>query len=198
MPPKRRLNMGSGSEESNMESKRRSNVTALIPEAMQNIEKLKAKRDRDRREISKSFDAHIAGEKKGIENHYASKAKQKSAEAKDLLARYAEALEQRASIEKSIEEVVLNAREDLKELTIMLEAAYSGRYEQTRAAVGLFASVAPVTAKGVATANIPGSATDKSAGKEGRTLAGDSVYARDSAGQYEKERPENFLDQISW
>jgi hypothetical protein len=196
-------------------------------------EKFKAKRDRDRKQVSKSFNAYIAAEKKEIENHYASKAEERqvyspihtvsqlwppfylvykrnmrdhrkltrschrSAEAKDLLARYAEALEQRAAIEKSIEEVVSNAREDLKELTIVLEAAYSGRHEQVRAAVGSFASIAPVRTKGAITAN-PSIALDEGVERQKRPLAGDPAYATDVAGQYEKEYGENFMDHISW
>ncbi|KAI8954814.1 hypothetical protein F4801DRAFT_531705 [Xylaria longipes] len=199
MPPKRKHQVTVSSDsESDMVSLRRPKETAILPTIMRNIEMLKVKREDNRKGITAKFDAYISKKKKEIEDHYASEAKKKSAELKDLLTRYAHALEQRASIEKSIEDIVLNTRQGLNELSVVLEAAYSGRQQQTHAAAGSFSSIAPVPAKSTVSANptnplatttnIRNRAQADKGEKEGGGRNGDLAYAG----------KENVFDQILW
>ncbi|KAI1431007.1 hypothetical protein GGR50DRAFT_698420 [Xylaria sp. CBS 124048] len=216
MPPKRKRKDETPSDsesqsesESDVVSLSRPTATALLPELMQNIERLKSRRDRLRKTITKEFDAYAAGKKNDIGARYASKAEQRSSEAKDLLTRYAVALERRASIEKSIEGLVLNAREDVRELAIVLEAAYSGRRQQTNAAIGSFASPTLASAKGAAPTAVTtsGLSAKQSAfgtqgeyridGDEKEARAGNSVSDSNTQPQFGRPRG-NFFDRILW
>ncbi|KAI1131734.1 hypothetical protein F5Y10DRAFT_232958 [Nemania abortiva] len=191
MPPKRKPqdDISSGSE-SDPVVLQRPTVTEILPKVMQNIEMLTAKRDRGRKKISAGFDTYIAGRKKEIEERYTSEARKRSTEAKTLLTRYVEALEERASIEKSIEEMALDAREDLQELMIILEAAYSGRQQQCKAAAGSFASLEPVPAKGAAVNKVTPDMRDEiRAGKD---------YIGDTKRQDENQGRDYIFDEILW
>lgn len=100
-----------------------------------------------------------------------------------------------------------NSREDLRELTIVLEAAYSGRQQQATAAAGLFASIVPVPAKPAATelpspiedgtSGMQSKAWTNKVGKEIHTPNGDPAYAKDSKRRHQ-QRGESVFDQISW
>ncbi|KAI2636032.1 hypothetical protein GGS21DRAFT_61433 [Xylaria nigripes] len=212
MPPKRRRREETVSDSgSDVVFLHRPTATTLLPEVMQNIEQLKTKRARGRKKITEQFDAYAAKKKKDIDSHYASRAEQRSSEAKDLLTRYAEALEKRASIEKSIEEIVLNARENLRELSIVLGAAYSGRQRQTGSAIGSFASTTLTSPKGAAA---PAAVADSGSVPEKRGLdmqskshidrneehthAGNPAFARGVKTQYGKRRRESVFDRILW
>ncbi|KAI0450606.1 hypothetical protein F5B21DRAFT_490278 [Xylaria acuta] len=156
-------------------------------------EKIKAKRNDGFRGIAAKFDAYTSKKEKEIEDHYASEAKKKSAELKDLLTRYALALEQRASIEKSIEEIVLDTRKDINELSVLLKTAYSGRQQKSHAAAGSFSSIAPVPARGTASANptnprAAANMQNKAQADRSEEESRDHVYAG----------KENVFDQISW
>ncbi|KAI0863241.1 hypothetical protein F4860DRAFT_469208 [Xylaria cubensis] len=160
-------------------------------------EMLKAKRDRNRKDITAKFDAYTSKKKKDIEDCHASEAKKKSAELKDLLSRYLQALENRASIEKAIEDVVLQTRDHLNELNLVLDAAYSGRQQRSHAAAGSFSSIVPAPTKPTVSANpmnphvstnMQNKAQIDGGEKEGRVCNGDLAYA-------EKE---NVFDQITW
>ncbi|TGJ79391.1 hypothetical protein E0Z10_g9381 [Xylaria hypoxylon] len=142
MPPKRkrRDDVASDSEESDIVSLCRPTATALLP-----AETLKTKRDRGRKDIAANFDAYAAGKKKAIANHYASEAENRSTEAKALLTLYAEVIARRASIERSIKKLVSNSKSDRDELTILLKAVYTGRRGQLDTATG---SIAPIKPKG--------------------------------------------------
>ncbi|KAI1824472.1 hypothetical protein F4861DRAFT_255095 [Xylaria intraflava] len=211
MPPKRKRNDYTVSEsESDDVSLHRPTAMTLLPQVMQNIERLKARRDRFRKNITEQFDAFAAGKKKSIEAHYASKTEQRSSEARDLLTRYAEALKQRAAIEKSIEEIVLNAREDLRELTVVLEAAYSGRHQQANAAISSFTPTTLASAEDAAPATImdPGAAAEKNvlemcsesrSDKDAKeTRADDPDCARETEHLYRKRPKESIFDRILW
>ncbi|KAJ8133501.1 hypothetical protein O1611_g123 [Lasiodiplodia mahajangana] len=169
-------------------------ATTALPEVMRNIEMLKAKREAGRKKISAGFDAYIAGKKNEVEAHYTSKTKKRTSEVKELLTRYAEALEQRAAIEKSIEELVLDARDELQQLMIVLEAAYTGRQGQLKAATGSFASLLePVMVKTPAPDKDDANMQDEGrADKAGRNYAGDSKYQKENQGR------EDIFDRISW
>ncbi|KAI1192303.1 hypothetical protein F5X97DRAFT_341172 [Nemania serpens] len=210
MPPKRKQSddILSGSESDIvLVSPRRPAATTLLPEVMQNIERLKTKRGNGRKKIAAGFKAYIDGMKNEIEDHYTTEDKKRSTEVKTLLTRYAEALEKRASIEKSIEEIVLNSREDLRELTIVLEAAYSGRQQQSTAAAGSFASIGSVPAKTSTThlqsptdngtVDMQSKAWSNKAGKENRTPDGNPAYARGSK-PWNEQRGGSVFDQFSW
>ncbi|RWA13768.1 hypothetical protein EKO27_g1345 [Xylaria grammica] len=146
MPPKRKSRandvVASDSEPETV-ALRRPTGTALLPAVMNNIEMLKTKRDRDRKDVAAKFDAYVAERKKAIADHYAAEAEKRSTEAKALLIRYAEVLERRASIEDSIEKLVEGSANDIDELCMLLEAVCTGRRGQLDTAAGSFASITP-------------------------------------------------------
>ncbi|KAI1756593.1 hypothetical protein F4782DRAFT_273237 [Xylaria castorea] len=198
MPSKRKHQVTISSDsESDIVSLRRPKETTVLPAIMRNIEMLKAKRDDSRKDITAKFNTYTSRKKKEIEDYHASKARKKSAERKDLLTRYIQALEQRASIEKSIEDIVLQTRDYLNELNLVLNAAYSGRQQKLHAATGSFSSIAPAPEKPTASANPTNSraATNMQnkarvdrGEKEGRACNGDHAYVG----------KENVFDQITW
>ncbi|KAI1176843.1 hypothetical protein F4777DRAFT_235341 [Nemania sp. FL0916] len=169
MPPKRKPKQDSvsNSDESDVVSPPRPTATTVLPEVMRNIELLKMKRDRDRKKIAAGFDAYITGLKNEIADRYDSEAKKRETGTKALLKRYVEALEKRASIEKSIESIVLDSGEDLKGLAIILEAAYSGRQKQFAAAKGSFASIEPAQTTSVGASAHLGATTQSSSVAQG-------------------------------
>ncbi|KAI1739271.1 hypothetical protein F4680DRAFT_141367 [Xylaria scruposa] len=198
MPPKRKHQVTIGSDSgSDIASLRRPKETAVLPAIMRNIEMLKARRDKSRKEITAKFDAYISKKKKEIEDCHASKANKRSTELKDLLSHYIQALEKQASIEKSIEDIVLQTRDHLNELNMVLDAAYSGRQQRSHAAAGSFSSIVPAPTKSTAPANptVPRVATNMQnegqadgGEKEGRIRKGDPNYAG----------KENVFDQFTW
>lgn len=204
MPPKRkqRDDIVSGSE-SDAVPPRRPTATTLLPEVMQNIEKLKIKRDSSRKKITMGFDAYVNELKKRIEVHCTAEAKKRSTEAKALLARYIEALEKQASIERSIELIVLNSNEDLKGLGMVLEAAFSGRQQQSRAAVGSFTPDEPMSAEGTvpkphgnadkSISGVQGDVSINGVRKEGYGDNGCAHDDREAGGQ-----GGSIFDRISW
>ncbi|KAI0873475.1 hypothetical protein GGS24DRAFT_463596 [Hypoxylon argillaceum] len=194
MPPKRKSQdeISSGSE-SEVVIIQRPSAAVLLPEVMRNIEMLKSRREGSRKKINAGFNAYIAAMKKEIGEHYAAQATKRSAEAKSLLTHYVEALEQRASIEKSIEELVMDARQDLKELAIVLEAAYSGRQEQCNAAAGSFASIEPVSVKD---ATVDKSVFDMQTNTQ--TNKTDENFISEAKPQNGEQERDNIFDQISW
>ncbi|KAI8635397.1 hypothetical protein F5Y19DRAFT_10547 [Xylariaceae sp. FL1651] len=165
MPRKRRLADDEDSE-SDIEPQRRSTTTALIPRAMHNIQNLKAKRDKVRRDIAKEFDTYLTKKKKDVEHHYAAEAEHRTAQIADLLNKYTAALDQRVAIEKSINGLVDEAREDLKELTMFIGAAYSGRQESAAKAVSSLTFTTSIPAKDSAHAATTGSGKVTDAGAQ--------------------------------
>ncbi|KAI0404901.1 hypothetical protein F4802DRAFT_216064 [Xylaria palmicola] len=212
MPPKRKRREDISSDsEPNASSLRRPSAMSLLPDVMRNIEALKERRNKDRKKIAAELQTHVAGKKKSIRDHYVSETKKRSAETKDLLLRYCQALEQQVSIEKSIEEIVVTSREDLKELEIVLEAAYTGRQQQSRTPIGSFASSSapgPAAKRVVPAAHSDFcGATDKDSveirngawvgrdGKDGRARDGNPAPGNhQDEGQVKKK----FLDELSW
>ncbi|KAI0547468.1 hypothetical protein F4679DRAFT_365218 [Xylaria curta] len=198
MPPKRKHQVTISSDSgSDIVSRRRPKETALLPAIMRNIEILKAMRDKSRKNITAKFDAYTSKMKKQIDDCHASEAKEKSTKFKDLLNRYIQAVEKQASIEKSIEHVVLQTRDHLNELNMVLGAAYSGRQQISHAAAGSFSSIVHAPTKSTASANptIPRVATNMQnkgqadgGEKEGRARKGDPDYAG----------KENVFDQFTW
>ncbi|KAF2963540.1 hypothetical protein GQX73_g10032 [Xylaria multiplex] len=154
MPPKRkpRNDMASDTEESDVVELRRP-ATSTLPGVMKNIEKLKAKRDRGRKDVAAKFDAYVAEKKNAIAEHYASEAEKRVAEATALLTRYAEVVARRASIERSIEKLVSDSANDAEDLKVILQAVYDGRSGQWRKAAGSFASITPKGAASASTMN---------------------------------------------
>ncbi|KAJ2997690.1 hypothetical protein NUW58_g574 [Xylaria curta] len=169
-------------------------------------ENLKAKRDGGRQDIVADFNAHVAGKKKAIERHYNLEATKRATETKGILVRYTRAIERRASIEKSIEEVVSNMHKDLEDFKKILEAAYTGRREQSHAAAGSFAFVTKGTtsasptnrrrAMGRGAVDAQDDPWIRRARKEGHAR-GDPTYARDTKHQ-NQGRGESIFDEISW
>ncbi|GAP83367.2 hypothetical protein SAMD00023353_0202820 [Rosellinia necatrix] len=217
MPPKRKqrdeIASDSGSEPDKV-SLRRPTAATLLPEVLQNIDMLKAKRDRGRKDITAELNTYVTRMKKRIGDRFVEEAKQRSAEAKALLNRYIDALERRAAIEKSIEDIVLNTHEDLKGLSIVFEAAYSGRQQQSKAAVGSFAPIDPIdpvpakeltsaptadspdaTGKGVSDMRDP--VQSNKDGKDERAGDNNSTHDKEDGHQI-GERPEDIFGQISW
>ncbi|KAI0107612.1 hypothetical protein GGR51DRAFT_559418 [Nemania sp. FL0031] len=214
MPPKRKplsLEISSDSD-SDVVVLQRPTATTVLPEVMRNIETLKAKREAGRKKISASFDAYITRRMKEIEDYYSSETQKRwvdltmrhvpssayktswlASEAKALLTRYAEALEQRAAIEKSIEDLALDARDELQQLMTVLEAAYTGRQRQFKAAVGSFASLEPVMLKSPA----PDKGAVDIQGEDQADEAGKS-HARETKRQNEDQGREYIFDRILW
>lgn len=102
---------------------------------------------------------------------------------------------------------MLDSREDLRELTIVLEAAYSGRQQQSTAAAGSFTSMVSVPMNTSTTHlcspiedpnfSMQNQAWTSKAGKENRTPNGDPTYARGPK-HLDEQRGESVFDQISW
>ncbi|KAJ8124080.1 hypothetical protein ONZ43_g116 [Nemania bipapillata] len=155
---------------------------------------LRTRRDGGRKKINAGYDAYISAKKKEIGEQYAAETKKRSTEAKALLTRYVEALEQRASIEKSIEELVVKAREDLEDLAIILEATYSGRQQQCAAAVGSFDSIEDAPAKDAAV----GKDTIFDIQAETQEDTAEKNCAADSTPQNEEQGQDDIFGQISW
>ncbi|KAI0447325.1 hypothetical protein F4803DRAFT_499163 [Xylaria telfairii] len=154
-------------------------------------EVLKIRRKGVRNNIATGFNTYATEKENEIGDHYASEARKKSAELKDLLTRYAQALEKRASIEKSIEDIVSSTREDLNELNVILTAAYSGRQQQSHTAAGSVRSIVPMPAKNTTSTsptNIRNNAHANGGEKEGYPCNRDHSYAG----------KENVFDPISW
>ncbi|KAI0910768.1 hypothetical protein F4823DRAFT_588783 [Ustulina deusta] len=203
MPPKRKQRQDdivSGSEpEIVME---RGLDVAASAKLLEKIEIFKAQRDEDRKDIAAGFDEHVAKTKEAIANHYASQAGKRSTEARALLTRYAKALEQRASIERSIEELLSKSREDTEDLLVVLEAAQIGRHRKVSNANGSFAFLVP---KGTTSAltmtpsstmdkrtfDMLSEARDNGRQKEGRA-SGDAKHKNEERGK------ENVFGEILW
>ncbi|KAI3343218.1 hypothetical protein F4824DRAFT_495003 [Ustulina deusta] len=203
MPPKRKQRQDdivSGSEpEIVME---RGLDVAASAKLLEKIEIFKAQRDEDRKDIAAGFDEHVAKTKEAIANHYASQAGKRA-----LLTRYAKALEQRASIERSIEELLSKSREDTEDLLVVLEAAQIGRHRKVSNANGSFAFLVP---KGTTSAltmtpsstmdkrtfDMLSEARDNGRQKEGR--AHDGNYAGDAKHKNEERGKENVFGEILW
>ncbi|KAI1111337.1 hypothetical protein F5Y14DRAFT_425597 [Nemania sp. NC0429] len=211
MPPKRKQRdeiISDGEPDVVLVPPRGPNIAALLPEVMQNIETLKFKRDSGRKKITAGFRAYLDEVRNEIKEYYASEAKKRSAEVSTLLTRYAETLEKQASIEKSIEEIVRNSRDDLRELTMVLKAAYSGRQQQSAAATGSFASIiesvpvktcpaGPPSPGGNGALNMQSKAWTSKASMERYALDGNSTNVRDSKHRNEQQGGSVF-DQITW
>ncbi|KAI0486336.1 hypothetical protein F4859DRAFT_365600 [Xylaria cf. heliscus] len=197
MPPKRKDQVTIVSDsESDTVSLRRPKKTALLPAIMRNIEMLKSKREGSRKDIAAKFNAYAAEKEKEIRNYYASEAKKRSAELKGLLTRYTQALEQRASIEKSIEDIVLDSAHELEALNIFLKAAYTGRQQQSHAAAGLFSSIAPVPVKSTTSVNPTNPRATTIIQNQARADRGEEGCYRNK--DHTNEGKENVLDRISW
>ncbi|KAI0535834.1 hypothetical protein GGR58DRAFT_477703 [Xylaria digitata] len=206
MPPKRkpRNDVASDTEESDIVELRRP-ATSTLPGVMKNIEKLRAKRDRGRKDIAAGFDAYVAEKKKAIADHYALETEKRLAEATALLTRYAEVVARRASIEHSIEKLVSDSANDAEDLKVILQAVYAGRCGQWSKAAGSFASITPNGAASAPTMN-PHHATGKHSlfDTKGRAqLNGHDGQGNDHDGDDAKHQGEerggvNILRRIFW
>ncbi|KAI0427380.1 hypothetical protein F5Y09DRAFT_316288 [Xylaria sp. FL1042] len=140
MPPKRKQREDNTALDSEPEI-----VVVHDPPAqlLRKVEKFKHERDEDRDKIITTFNEYITEKKEEIAIHYASKIQKRSTEAKALLTRFAKALEQRASIERSIEELLSQSCEDTEDLVVILEAIQVGRHRKLDEIRGSFASLVP-------------------------------------------------------
>ncbi|GAW20693.1 hypothetical protein ANO14919_102020 [Xylariales sp. No.14919] len=205
MPPKRKSRANdvvASDSEPDTVALRRPTGTALLPAVMNNIEMLKTKRDRDRKDIAAKFDAYVAERKKAIADHYAAEAEKRSTEAKALLIRYAEVLERRASIEDSIEKLVEGSANDIDELCMLLEAVCTGRREQLDTATGSFASITPKEATKTPTTGL--AARWRNIFSQGDTRANEGEEkgqaCNDDGAKHKKGEREgdNAIDRIFW
>ncbi|KAI1311410.1 hypothetical protein F5Y03DRAFT_342977 [Xylaria venustula] len=112
-------------------------------ELLEKIEGFQERRDNERKRVAEDFNVYVAEQEEAISNHYASKAENRSAEVKALLSHLHEALEQRASIERSIKAILSQTSEDTEDLVVLLEAVQTGRRQKLEAARGSLASLVP-------------------------------------------------------
>ncbi|KAI0203945.1 hypothetical protein F4808DRAFT_393599 [Astrocystis sublimbata] len=147
MPPKRQrqetIDLDSESDKAAPGSL---NGSDPLPTIMRNINDLKTKRNSERSDIVARFNTYVNKEQSQLKHRFASEVERREAEHKDVLARYAQALEQRALIEAAIEKILLDTREDLTGLEVALGAVYTGRQQRAHAAAGSFASYQPAPA----------------------------------------------------
>ncbi|KAI1420380.1 hypothetical protein F5Y12DRAFT_719605 [Xylaria sp. FL1777] len=204
MPPKRKQREDDIALDSGPEVIVVPRPTTTVPiqvQLLENIERFRAQRDKDRENIASSFNKYVAETKQAIANHYASKA-----ETRALLIRYAKALEQRAAIERSIETLLLKTREDAEDLVLVLEAVQIGNRRRLDDASGSFASLVPKSTASAPTVtpcnttdkrilDVGGEAWGNTREKEGH--ARDDTCAKDAKHQNE-EWEDNRFDEISW
>ncbi|KAI1356755.1 hypothetical protein F5Y01DRAFT_309298 [Xylaria sp. FL0043] len=204
MPPKRKQRGDDTAFDSESEIVVVHDDPALL---LQKVEKFKRERDEGRKKITASFNKYLEEKKEEIVNRYTSKAQKRSTEAKALLSSFARALEQRASIERSIAKLVAQSQEDTEDLVIVLEAVQVGRRRKLEESRGSFASLVPKSTTSAPTMTPPSSVLDKRAfevlgealgnGRE-EGHAEENIHNGDAKHRHEERGKRNAFDEFLW